>query len=232
MNIVEKWFDKSYRDSGFSAQRYYPNEELLRFLGVNFFNKNNERKNIKILEVGCGSCANLWMISREGFDSYGIDLSLEALNLGERMLDNWKVKADLQQGSFLNLPYKNNTFDVVIDVLSMYSVDHNNFLSGIGEVYRVLKNKGMFFSYTTGQDSTVFKNYSPAVKIDSHTLDGIYRKNSPFEGNHYNFHFWNKEGYKKSLVKTGFSVDYIESTKKTYSQGKENVEYISVYAIK
>ena len=40
MDRVKNWYNKSYNLSGFSAQRRYPNEELLRFLGVNFFDKN------------------------------------------------------------------------------------------------------------------------------------------------------------------------------------------------
>jgi ubiquinone/menaquinone biosynthesis C-methylase UbiE len=234
MNKVKKWYNESYRSSGFNAQRRYPNEELLRFLGVNFFDKNEkkERQKIKVLEVGCGSCANLWMVSKEGFDSYGLDLSHEALSLGEKMLDTWKVKASLQQGSFLDMPYEDETFDVVIDILSMYCVNHNEYIAGIKEVYRVLKNNGIFFSYTTGQDSTVFSNYHPSIKLDDHTLNGIFRKDSPYSGNHYPFHFWNKADYKKAITKVGFNVDYIESTKKTYCKGKEFVEYISTYSVK
>ena len=80
MSNVKIFYDKIYLSEGFKAQRLYPNEELLRFLGVNFFSKSEkkDRKKIKVLEIGCGCCANLWMISKEGFDAYGIDISKEA----------------------------------------------------------------------------------------------------------------------------------------------------------
>ena len=39
------------------------------------------RKQVKILEVGSGSLGNLKMIAREGFDTYGIDISEDAINL-------------------------------------------------------------------------------------------------------------------------------------------------------
>ena len=172
------------------------------------------------------------MISKEGFDSYGVDLSDKALGLGKEMLDNWGVGATLQQGSFLNLPYEDNTFDVVVDVLSMYCVNHNEYLIGIKEVYRVLKKKGIFFSYTIGQDSTVFTNYQPAIKIDNYTLNGIFRENSPFSGNHYPFHFWNMEDYKNTMTRIGFNVNYLESIKKTYYHGREFSEFICAYSIK
>jgi len=39
------------------------------------------------------------------------------------MLENWQAKANLKQGSFLELPYENDSFDVVVDVFSMNCVD-------------------------------------------------------------------------------------------------------------
>lgn len=233
MKDVKNWYEKSYKDSGFKAQRRYPNEELLRFLGSHFFDKDiTDRKNIKVLEVGCGSCPNLWMIAKEGFDAYGLDLSDESLKLGQEMLDNWQVKAILQQGSFLDLPFNDNSFDIVIDVFSMNCVKHKDFLIAIDESYRVLKKEGLFFSYTPSKNSGAFKNYLPAKKIDDWTLSGIFRKNSPFSGNHYPFHFWGKEDYEKTLVEKGFSVNYLETVQRSYYQGEDYFEHIVVYAKK
>jgi ubiquinone/menaquinone biosynthesis C-methylase UbiE len=234
MNDVESWYENSYKSAGFKAQRRYPNEELLRFLGVNFIDKphGENRKNIKILEVGCGSCANLWMIAKEGFDAHGLDLSSESLVLGKRMLNNWGVKATLKQGSFLDLPYENSSFDVVIDVFSMNCVNHNNFLIGLDEVYRVLKRNGLFFSYTPSKNSSTFKNYLPAKKIDSCTLNGIYRESSPFSGNHYPFHFWDIKEYQRELNSRGFSVNYSETVQKSYYQRQDKFEHVVVHAKK
>ncbi len=228
MNNVKSWYENSYKEVGFEAQRKYPNEELLRFLGVNFFNKTckKDRKNIKVLEVGCGSCANLWMVATEGFDAHGIDLSHESLVLGQKMLDNWGVKANLKQGSFLDLPYESCSFDIIIDVFSMNCVNHDDFLMGLDEVYRVLKKDGLFFSYTPGKNSDAFKNYHPAKKIDNYTLDGIVRKDSPFSGNHYSFHFWDIETYYSALKDKGFTVDYIETVQRSYYDRQEVFEHI------
>ena len=231
MTNVKKWYENSYKNSGFKAQRRYPNEELLRFLGVNFFNNDVEsRKKIKVLEVGCGSCANLWMVAKEGFDAYGLDISHEALKLGEQMLNQWQVNADLKQGSFLELPYKDESFDVVIDVVSMSSVNHNEMIQGLGEVHRVLKKNGLFFSYENSQDSSVFRDYLPARKLDEYTLNGIYREGSPLVGNHYPLHFWKKEDYIKTLNNINFDVEYMERVRKEYFEGREYMEYLSSYA--
>src|SRR3989344_3258077 len=118
-----RWYQKSYKKEGFGAQRLYPNEELLRFLGRHFFLiPIQKRKNIKILELACGSCSNLWMIGKEGFKAYGIDFSDVAIRLGKKMLKRWKTNASLTRGNFAALPYESNFFDCVIDVLSLYCV--------------------------------------------------------------------------------------------------------------
>ena len=36
MNKVKEWYENSYKNAGFKAQRRYPNEELLRFFGKYF----------------------------------------------------------------------------------------------------------------------------------------------------------------------------------------------------
>ena len=234
MKGVEKWYEESYKSKGFSAQRRYPNEELLRFLGVTFFNKIDiqERQNIKILEVGCGSCANLWMVAKEGFDAYGLDLSKEALVLGKEMLDSWKSKANLKQGSFTKMPYEDFSFDVVIDVLAMSCTDHKSYLKGIDEIYRVLKKGGLFFSYTPSQNSDSFKDYKPAVKIDEWTLSGLFRESGFGAGNHYPFHFWDKDGLEQTLKDKKFKINLLESLTRSYSNGTEVFESYLFHAQK
>jgi len=233
MEEVKSWYEKSYKDSGFKAQRRYPNEELLRFLGVNFFNKNIiNRKDIKVLEVGCGSCANLWMIAKEGFNTHGLDLSEESLILGKKILEYWEVDATIRQGSFTNLPYQDNSFNVVVDVLSMSCTNHTNYLRGIDEIYRVLKKDGLFFSYTPNQKSDAFKNYKPAVKIDEWTLSGLYREDGFGAGNHYPFHFWDKETLQETLINKGFKIEVLESLTRSYRGGAEVFESYLFHARK
>ena len=71
---VKKFYDESYASLGFSAQRKYPNEELCRFVGRNFSHfTSGEKSSMRVLEVGCGSGSNLWMLAREGFDAFGVD---------------------------------------------------------------------------------------------------------------------------------------------------------------
>lgn len=124
----------------------YTNKELLRFCGRELFKiSKSRRKDIKVLELGCGLCSNLWMIAKEGFDAYGIDLSKKSLELGELVLKKWEVKANLIEGSITDLPYENNNFDVIYDIFSMYCLCETEFHTCLDEVKRVLKKEGVFF---------------------------------------------------------------------------------------
>jgi ubiquinone/menaquinone biosynthesis C-methylase UbiE len=137
-------FDKQYCERGMRAQRSYPNEALIQFVAANyFFLSQEDRCQLKILEIGCGSGANLWMLSKEGFDAYGLDSSEEALKLARNHLANkWGVSAKLAHGSFLDLPYPDDYFDAVVDVVSLQHLDLTSSSTALKECKRVLRGGG------------------------------------------------------------------------------------------
>jgi len=88
----------------------------------------------KILDVGCGTGANLLMLSKYG-DAEGVDISEDALAFcRERGLDKVKL------GAGEELPYDNGTFDLVtaFDVVEHMDDD----LAGLKEMRRVLRPGG------------------------------------------------------------------------------------------
>src|SRR5215213_6810171 len=87
-----------------------------------------------ILDVGCGTGANLLMLSRYG-DAEGVDISEDALAFcRERGLDKVKL------GAGEELPYEDGTFDLVtaLDVVEHMDDD----LAGLSEMRRVLRPGG------------------------------------------------------------------------------------------
>ena len=73
---VKEWYSTNYKKLGISSQRLYPNEELCRFIGRTYnHHKLATKQQHKILEVGCGSAGNLFMLSEQGFDCTGLDIS-------------------------------------------------------------------------------------------------------------------------------------------------------------
>ena len=112
-------------------------------------------KGMKVLEVGCGT-GSIWLGQNEIISKLDqlmlTDLSEGMIktakeNLGER--DNIDyIVADIQ-----DLPFEDNSFDVVIANSMLYHVPNLN--QGIHEVRRVLKENGIFYCATLGENNFV-----------------------------------------------------------------------------
>jgi SAM-dependent methyltransferase len=233
MNKAGDWYQNSYARLGSAAQRRYPNEEFVRFIGSRFGHLDPaHRAKTRVLELGCGSGANLWMLAREGFDTHGIDLSAEALKICKLLLESWQVRARLDAADMVHLPYASSSFDIVADVFSAYCLNEMEFARCLDEIGRVTRPGGYFFSYSPSKNSDAFKNHSPASKIDASTLEGILRASSPFAGNHYPFRFISSAEYAQMLVERGYQILSNERVGRTYRSGGEYFEFISIAAQK
>ncbi len=165
---------KQHWDEKFRAQEWgrYPPEDLVRFCGRHY--KNTDRNSVKVLEIGCGPGANIWFLHREGFDVSGIDGSPSAIDQAyKRVSENAalnKHKPDLKVGDFSKLPWKDHSFDVVIDIFSLYANTSAIIDLTLKEVFRVLKPNGRFYSKLWGRDST---GYGSGVRLEDGTYDKI-----------------------------------------------------------
>ncbi len=232
-DITRSFYDAAYHSAGFAAQRLYPNEELMRFMGSHFFAlPRADRQNKRILEIGCGSGANLWMIAREGFLAHGLDISPASLELCREMLARWDVTAELRCKSMSETGYADNTFDAVADVFSSYCLDEKDFDRCLDEVTRILKPGGYFFSYAPSKGSDTFRDPGPSRMIDASTLDGIHRSTAPFFGQSYPFRFVGPAEYEALLTARGIHVSRNERIGRTYRNGEEYFEFVSICARK
>jgi ubiquinone/menaquinone biosynthesis C-methylase UbiE len=226
-----KVFDTGYIERGMSSQRSYPNESLIQFLASRYFKvPTTQRKDIRILEVGCGSGANLWMLAKEGFDTYGIDSSQTGLDLAQKHLrTKWNVHATLLQADFTELPFEDNFFDVVVDVVSLQHLCLEDTRNALGEIRRTLKSKGAFFSYRLS-DHSIMYNQMNEKRIDAATLQNISNPLMPIANNGPTS-FWSPamaaEYYGRSCLK----IESIERIGRTY-QNNQFVEYLAISATK
>ncbi len=225
-------FDEEYKNYGVDSQRLYPNEALCRFMGRYFFSiEKNVRKQYSILEVGCGSGGNLWMISKEGFNTFGIDGSEEAVKICRNHLEEkWGVSATVDEARFDTLPYKNDVFDAVVDVVSLQHLNLQESEVALKEIYRVLKSGGLFFSYRLSDGSCMFQN-SGGEYVDSATVDNVFDKRMPLNNNKQ-MSFWSPSLTKMMYEKVDFSIESIEKDTRSYNNNCMIVEYLSVIARK
>ena len=125
----------------------YPPEEVIRLIARHLF-KVPDRKVVRILEIGCGTGANLWFVAREGFDAYGLDGSQVAIERARERLKDESLSANLVLGDAMNLPYAENFFDVVLDIECSYANSLKDTKVIMNEVHRVLKPGGLFLNKT------------------------------------------------------------------------------------
>ena len=223
-------YEKGYKNKGLNHQRKYPNEELCRFFGRNFFSiKTKLRKKIKILETGCGTCGNLQMISKEGFSTYGIDFSKEAIKLSIKLFKKEKLKGYFTVGDFTSMNYKNSFFFFFVYVFSSCTLDRYNGQKYIMEVNRILKKKGNFFSYFPSKKSDMF-NFKTRKLHDKDTLISLKQK-SAYTTDHA-LRFMNLNQYCNLLTLNGFKINYKEEVMRTYFSKKEKFYFLVIEAIK
>lgn len=102
-----------------------------------------EVKGKRVLDLGCGSGINTQTLRKSGADVSGIDFSREMIETARKEFPD----IDFRVGSALELPYRDNEFDIVVAFLVM---EHIKELSkAFAEVFRVLKPGGVFV-FSTG----------------------------------------------------------------------------------
>jgi SAM-dependent methyltransferase len=106
---------------------------------------------VRLLEVGCGSGANLRFMAGEGFCAHGIDGSETAVRVARERLERecpaWSAAGGrVQVADVARLPYPDNYFDGVLDVVAVCYCGFEEAQHAYREMARVVKPDGRLFS--------------------------------------------------------------------------------------
>jgi SAM-dependent methyltransferase len=200
----------------------YPSVAVIKFIAKNFYSVPN-RKEIKILEIGSGTGANLWFCAREGFSVYGIDGSETAVN---RMITRFKEEklssniVGTSVGDYFDKldDIENNSFDAIIDVESLYCNSFNKSKKIVEKVFDKLKVGGVMFSLTFADGTYGVEG----DEIDYHAV-------LPIEGPMANMGFTRyttKDDIEKIYKLTNNEISNIERQDLNFSNGKILKEWI------
>lgn len=134
----------------------YPGEDLVRFV-MGHYGRREDRASVRLLEVGCGTGANLWFMAREGFSAHGLERAPSGVALCERRLDaecpGWReAGGEVQVGDLLALPHADDSFDAAIDVVAVCYSPFDQARAAYRELARVTRPGGRLFvrTFATG----------------------------------------------------------------------------------
>lgn len=129
-------YDKSIKDEIDSLKFYRKYDELLDTVFIQAV--EGKDNNIKVLEIGVGTGNLAGRFLDRDYNIIGIDQSREMLNVAKEKYP--KIK--LRLGDFLNIPYENNEFDVIVSTYAFHHLNDEEKGISIKEMLRVLKNNG------------------------------------------------------------------------------------------
>lgn len=101
-----------------------------------------QKRNLRILELGADSCWATWQIAGYGHKIVGLDIN-HHLKLRDFWLKEKKIYFDCIQGEMADLPFENETFDLVF---ASEAIHHSqNLQKVVEEIKRVLKPGSNFY---------------------------------------------------------------------------------------
>lgn len=101
-------------------------------------------KGKKLLELGCGLGEASTYFAMNGAEVTATDLSGEMLKVAQKVAEAYGARIETQKCSADQLPFGDNTFDIVYVANLFHHVDIDKTVS---EVYRVLKKGGILVSW-------------------------------------------------------------------------------------
>lgn len=139
INAYRKYYNKNPADSYAIYKKTQIVLKLLKKLKINLENTN-------ILDIGFGTGLTLLKLSKNKSNLFGIEFVKEAcynLNFKKR---NYGNQSNLFLASIIKIPFKDNTFDVIIcsHVLEHVEEDH----LAIKEIWRILRKNGALILLT------------------------------------------------------------------------------------
>jgi len=173
-------FDIHWEDKIYSQRKHinrYPYGELvsvlfnsLKYLKTGMPNK----KDINVLELGCGAGNNLWFLHELGFNVFGIDGSTSACKIAKELCNEKNAQVNIVHGYFDSLPFEDNKFDIIIDRESTYCGTQENIKLWWEEANRVLKQGGVVISFKFSDDNP------DLIKIKNNTLEAKFIEDNTY----------------------------------------------------
>ena len=109
----------------------------------------NLSANMRVLDLGCGRGELTFHCAKAGAYAWGVDYAEEALKFTRKLdAENVQQKMGFQRANAVNLPYANNSFDIIFMLDVVEHLFPSDLTASLDEVRRVLKNHGQIIIHT------------------------------------------------------------------------------------
>jgi ubiquinone/menaquinone biosynthesis C-methylase UbiE len=174
--LLERTFQAEHRHFWFRGFR--------RFVAPLIEEATAGRSNLKLLDAGCGTGANLAFLAQYG-TVFGLELFWRGIQLGHR-----HGLPRLIQGSVTHLPVPDESIDVVLSFDVLYCLETTDEQAAMREMFRALKRGGFVVINVAALEM---------LKGDHSTLGGEVRR-------------YTKRGLDEKLSRVGFEVKRLTYT--------------------
>ncbi|EJP6470955.1 class I SAM-dependent methyltransferase [Clostridium sporogenes] len=217
--------DEQQKKWGEQTKRGYlkwPDENVIKFMNKSF---RENRNNIKVLDLGCGSGRNTVALAEEGFQVYACDYSKDCVEITKKRCEKIKApKVEIKQNSNIDIPIEDDMLDSVVACGSLFYNNLQNRKVMMNNIIRVLKKGGIFWSnWRTIEDSMY--NKGKEIEKNFYILDDDGR-----EGLAY--YFATIEELKQLYSYAGFKIYNIEKLEISMNNLKEKSSWYNIFAKK
>ncbi len=128
-------------------------KDLLDFLSIKI---QRSTEPLKILDYGSGRGEFSIFLAKQGAEVVGIDIGEDLVNLATQIAAQNGVSCSFVCGSIDNLPFDNESFDIVVGCAILHHLPEQGVQSAVREAYRVLKPYGSAFFTEPIENSVIF----------------------------------------------------------------------------
>jgi SAM-dependent methyltransferase len=131
--------------------------------------RGNITPGMRVVDAGCGAGRNLVYLLREGFEVFGIDADVAAIEQVRRLaasLQPGRPPENFQRGCVEEMPFLDSFADVVIcSAVLHFARGEEHFRAMLAELWRVLRPGGLLFCRLASRIGMEFKLLRPGIYV-------------------------------------------------------------------
>lgn len=207
-------FEKTRQYWGSAIKRgnlIYPNDQVIRFIKRYF----KDKKDIKILDFGCGGGRNSVALLREGYNVTAMDYTTEAIEMTrDKCRQIGMEDATIILNTGFDIPISANSVDAIIADGSLFYYTKDDITKVVTNLCKIMKQDALMWAdFRTKNDSLFAKG--------DFIAEGLYRLGNGTDREDCAYYFADEDDIKEIFNGGGLSIVSIDDF--TYSENNHKI---------